>query len=84
VSELLHPTRLAWDGRRGIARHDGVQVVLAERPEGLHYHDIDYEPGIVAQCRDRACDARRDLTAEEIGAVVGALMRMAAAARRAL
>lgn len=84
MSEALHPTRLAWDGRRGIARHDRVEVVLTERPEGLHYHDIDYEPGIVAQCRDRACDPPRDLTAEEISAIVGALMRMAAAARRAL
>lgn len=80
----MHPTRLAWDGRRGVARHDGVQVVLVERPAGLCYHDIDYVPGIIAQCRDRACDQPRDLAAEEIGAIVGALMRMAAAARASL
>jgi len=84
MSDDLYPVRLRWDSQRGVAKCDGVRVDLLERPAGLCYHDIDYAPGAVAQCRDRACDPPRDLQAEEVAAVVAALVRMAAAARRAL
>lgn len=84
MSDALHPTRLRFDGQRGIARHDGVEVTLPTRPEGLRYYDIDFEPGTVAQVRDRACDIPRDMSSEEIAAVQAALKRMARMARGSL
>ena len=63
MSPTTMPTRLRWDGRHGVARHDGVEVQLAARPVGMHYVELDYAPGVVAQCRDRACDPIRDLAA---------------------
>ena len=34
MSDALHPTRYWWDGRRGVARHEQVEVVMREPPEG--------------------------------------------------
>lgn len=84
MSDAAYPTRLRWDGHRGIARHADVQVLLTERPPGLLYHDIDYAPGAIAQCRDRACDPPRDLAADEVRAILRALQRMAEQARGSL
>ena len=73
-------TRLEWDGRRGLARHDGVSIEL-HRPPGCNWAEVHYTPGIQSQIRERACDPRRDMTADEIKAVQRWLQCMAEAAR---
>lgn len=59
-----YPTRLEWDGRRGLARHDGVQVELRRPP--THHAEVHYVPGIQYDVRDGGADARREMTPEEI------------------
>ena len=47
VSDLLHPTRLAWDGRRGIARHGGVEIILKSPPPALpDIYTIEFDPAL--------------------------------------
>lgn len=82
MSEKLYPTRLEWDGRRGMARHDGVSLELHRPPAGA-WAEVHFTPGIQAQVRERACDARRDMTADEIRAALRWLQYMAHAARTA-
>ena len=82
MSEQLHPTRLEWDGRRGVARHDGVSIELHRAP-GCSWAELHYTPGIQAEIRERACDPRRDMTADEVKAVQRWLQYMAHAARSA-
>jgi len=82
MSDAIHPTRLRWDGRAGIARHDGVSVDLRERPPGMLWTEVDFEPGIVSECRDRDCDPRRELHGEEVRMIVSYLEGMARRARQ--
>lgn len=83
MSELLHPTRLEWDGTRGFARHDGVQIQLRRAP-GAKWHEVHYTPGIQAEVREHASDARRELTGDEIRSVQRWLAHMAYAALKAI
>lgn len=71
------PVRLRWDGRTGVARHDGVEVQLRERPAGMIWREVDYVPGEVAQCRDRDCDPMRELHGAEIDMIRSYLAAMA-------
>lgn len=75
------PTRLLWDGRKGCANYDGVHVILRERPQGMVWAQVDWAPDAVAICRDRDCDAERDLYPDEITLIRGYLMQMALRAR---
>lgn len=75
------PTRLQWDGRKGVARHDGVEVQLSMRPEGMLWRQVDYAPDAVATCRDRDCDPERDLLPDEVGMIRTYLAQMARRAR---
>ena len=84
MSEQLHPTRLEWDGRKGLARHDGVQIQLHHAPGGGHLAEVHYTPGLQAEVRDRCCDARRDMTPDEIHAAQRWLANMALLAREAV
>lgn len=83
MGDILHPTRLEWDGRSGIASHDGVQVRLARAPSSQWY-EVHYMPLVQSEVRERACDPRRDMTPDEIKAVQRWLEYMAHAARHAL
>lgn len=82
MSDHLHPTRLEWDGRRGLARHDGVSLTL-HRPPGITWAEVHYTPGIQAELRERPADPRREMTGDEIHAAQRWLQRMADAARAA-
>ena len=83
MSEHLHPTRLEWDGRHGLARHAGVQIELQQAPS-RQWHEVHYTPGIQAEIRDRPCDAKRDMSLQEISAVQRWLAHMAYAARQSI
>lgn len=62
MSDFPYPTRLVWDGRRGLAKHDDVVLVLRGPPNALpDISEIDYAPGIVAQIRPHDYDKMRDL-----------------------
>lgn len=80
----LYSRRLHWDGRRGIAKCDGVTVVLTSSPMPQTIAEIDYAPELrVAQVRESA-QGWRDMTAAERDAADEQLQRCAAAARSAL
>lgn len=66
MTALLHPTRLEWDGSRGVARHDGVSIDLHRAPGGGVFHEIHYTPGCQAEVRERPGDARREMRADEV------------------
>jgi hypothetical protein len=83
MSEQLHPTRLEWDGRRGFARHDGVEIVLRDAPS-KQWAEVHFTPGIQAEVRERSCDARRDMVAAEIRSATRWLEHMAYAARSSI
>lgn len=72
MSAALYPNRLFWDGRQGCAKFGGEGVELASMPhvDGLPMWttEVDYAPGVVAELRER-CDAKRDMTSNEIRAV---------------
>jgi len=78
------PTRLRWDGRAGCVSADGVHIRLTERPDGMQWVQVDYAPGVVAICRDRPCDAERDLQPDEVQSIAAYLLRVAALARAGL
>lgn len=80
MSELLHPVRLEWDGRRGLARADGVTIELHTAPMP-GWCEVHYTPGIQSEVRPRACDPRRDMLEAEIAAVKTWLFNMAARTR---
>lgn len=75
------PTRLHWDGRKGVARHDGEEEQLRERPAWLPWVQVDYAPGSVSTCRDRDCDPERELHPEEVAMICAYLEQMARRAR---
>lgn len=79
MSDTLFPTRLLWDGRRGVARHDGVHIELRACPFPA-FTEIDFAPGCCSLVRERT-DARRDMTRVEIDAALHWLERLAHAAR---
>ena len=86
MSADLYQTRLYWDGRRGVAKADGVSVDLHAAPEVLGRPvEIDFAPEArVAEMRPRHCDPRRDMTPDEAAAVIAWLMRMTLAAKAAI
>ena len=76
MSLALYPTRLYWDGTHGVAKLDGMAVLLTAAPElpGLDVVAIDYAPGVVAMVMPRF-QAWRDMEAAEIEATC-AFLRM--------
>lgn len=79
-------TRLWWDGKRGIAQLDGVTVILHAAPElsPLHLQEIDYAPALrVSQLRESA-QAWRDMTTTERDIALALLVKISAAAHRAV
>jgi hypothetical protein len=86
VSDGLYPTRLRWHHTTGVARHDGVSVELVAAPmlAGMDcMTEIDYVPHVIAQVRI-GCNAVRDMTAQERIDVMEMLVRVSAAARKAV
>lgn len=59
------PMRLEWSNGRGLAQCDGVSIEL-RRPPGVGYVEIHYSPDVQAEIRERDCDPRRDMTADEV------------------
>lgn len=71
MSDDIHPTRLVWDGRRGLAKHEEARVILRGPPPALpDIAEIDYVPGIVAQIRRHSWDKVDDMRPPEIVAVL--------------
>ena len=60
-----NPIRLEWSHGRGLAQCDGVSIEL-RRPPGPLVAELHYTPGMQAEIRERDCDPRRDMTAEEV------------------
>lgn len=86
MSDDLYPTRLWWGQGRGVARHDGVYVVLRAAPALTSVPtmtEIDYAPNIVALVRE-GCGPSRDLTHDEMHDALAMLQDMARRARSAL
>lgn len=85
MSSELYLVALCWDGQKGYAKHDGVDVRLARAPVlGRTVVDrIEYSPAIaVAWIAERACDARRDMTPDEMEDAALWLLRMSSAVRQ--
>ena len=78
---IAYSARLRWDVHRGVASCDGVSIDLRVRPSWAPWHEVDYVPGLVAVCRDRACDQMRDLGRDEREQIERELMALAARAR---
>lgn len=78
---IAYSARLRWDVHRGVAVCDGVSVELRERPAWVPWYEVDYVPGLVAFCRDRACDQMRDLGRDERERIERELLALAARAR---
>lgn len=81
TDRAMYPTRLYWDGHKGVARHDGVEVILHEMPYvGTCIGAIDaieYAPGLhVYEIQPRG-DRRRDMSDAERDEVWSVLVRMA-------
>jgi hypothetical protein len=69
---MYYPTRLVWQRTRGVAQCGGVRIELTTQPAipGLQeMTEMDYLPGQAAVVRER-CDARRDMTSDEIRATI--------------
>lgn len=81
---IAYSARLRWDVHRGVAVCDGVSVELRERPAWVPWYEVDYVPGLVAFCRDRACDKVRDLEVAERVAIERDLAAFAGRVRGAL
>lgn len=80
MSDQLHPTRLEWDGRTGLARHRGVAIVLLE-PPSRQWAEVHYTPGIQQELREHASDPKREMHPDEVRAIQRWLDHMAHAAR---
>ena len=76
------PSRMQWDGRQGFVRHDGVQVNLAESPQG--WHTFDYAPGYAQTVQPRPCDPPREMYPNEVQWCQDTMRRVAIRARREL
>lgn len=83
MSDQLHPTRFEWAQGRGLARYDGVTIELHQCPLPRTWAEVHYTPGIQAEVREHASDARRDMAADEIRMVQRWLDHMAHACREA-
>ena len=77
--------RLWWDGRRGVARDEGVTVELTAAPAiAPHLAEIDFAPPTrTAQLRESG-KAWRDMTTGEMAAARALLVRVQVAAHAAL
>lgn len=83
MSAALFRIRLYFNGRVGIAKHDGVSVDLSVMPQilPLWMDEIDYAPEVhVAQCREHG-EQTRDMTVSERAAVRSFLERLSSSAR---
>jgi hypothetical protein len=77
------PSHLHWNGRTGLAQHDGVTITLHHSP-GPAWAAVDYTQGLQAQVRDHASSPRRDMLAAEVAQVERWLAYMAHAARNGI
>lgn len=83
-----YPTRLLWDGRTGVARHEGIAALLSAMPPGVlpgvRVVEIDYTPALRACTVRESAQGWREMHGHEIRAVEAWLQRWAAACRLAL
>jgi hypothetical protein len=85
MSSQLYLVALCWDGQKGYAKHDGVEVTLARSPViGKVIVDrIEYLPTLgIAWLAERACDARRDMVPDEMEDAALWLLRMSSSVRQ--
>lgn len=79
MSDLLYSTRLRFCGRCGVAKLRGVSVPIFVAPDlgAGPVHAVDYVPEVrITEIMPRACDARRDMTPEEIEAADALLVEL--------
>lgn len=85
MSSELYLVALCWDGQKGYAKHDGVDVKLARSPVlGRVVIDrIEYNPALsIFWLAERACDPRRDMSPDEVEDAALWLLRMSSAVRQ--
>ena len=76
------PSRLEWDGRTGLAVHDGVSCTLVHAPGP--WAEVRFSGDLQAQVRDHPAHARRDMLPAERAQVERWLAYMAHAVRTAI
>lgn len=87
MSDALHPIRLWWCAgqARGIARHDGVEVVLRARPAVLRHIgrliELEYSPGVRMLYVQEMGAGRRDLESGEAAECLAYLRAVSADTR---
>lgn len=85
MSDDLYQTLLYFDGRRGLAKAEGVAVELSEAPmiEPLPKHtaELYYYPGVRDFRIRESADAVRNLYPPEIEAIIKLLASVAAYGR---
>jgi hypothetical protein len=85
MSTDLYLTGLWWDGQKGWAKHDGVDVRLARAPVlgRLVVDRMEFNPAVsVCWIAERACDSRRDMSPDEREDAALWLLRMSSAVRQ--
>ena len=65
MSEALYQTRLYWDGRRGIAKVDGVSIELRRCPLPMPTMEVDYAPATRSSQIRESAQGWREMTAAE-------------------
>lgn len=76
--------RLWWNGERGVARADGVEVRLRESPLHARLLQLDFAPALDTAELQEQGSARRDMYPAEIVAALALLAAVSRAARAAL
>jgi hypothetical protein len=72
MSEVLYSRLVWWNGSRGLAKSLDVTVALREAPQCLpgacevEMGEVEAGRLTYAEVRDRPCDPRRDMTADEV------------------
>jgi hypothetical protein len=84
MSSTLYQTCLFWDGRRGCARSDGVDVQLTQCPLARPVIEVDYVPAVRLFRIRESAHGWRDMEAAERERCASLLQRVATAAKSAL
>ncbi len=66
MSDALYSVRLRWDGRKGTAKCQGIQLRLTKPPAlDFSYVEIDYRPPVATIVRSYPWSEPRDMIQDE-------------------